>query len=61
MHVRRRLSRFRRGAGEVGQNCLDTSPDLYEPDRLIPLADTYGAKVDFEGTMPIVERHRLNF
>ena len=40
---------------------LDTSPDLYEPERLIPLADTYGAKVDFEGTFPIVERHGLTF
>jgi quercetin dioxygenase-like cupin family protein len=40
---------------------LDTSPDLYEPERLIPLADTYGAKVDFERTLPIVERHGLSF
>lgn len=40
---------------------LDTSPDLYEPDNLIPLAASYGAKVDLEGTAPIAERHRLRF
>ena len=40
---------------------LDTSPELYEPASLAPLADEYGAKVDFEGTMPIVERYGLNF
>lgn len=40
---------------------LDTSPDLYDPQRLIPLAETYGAKVDFDGTSPIVERHGLRF
>lgn len=38
---------------------LDTSPDLYEPEKLIPLADSYGAKIDFDGTFPIVERHGL--
>lgn len=40
---------------------LDTSPHLYEPAELIPLADGYGAKVDFEGTLPIAERHGLRF
>ena len=40
---------------------LDTSPELYEPESLIPLADSYGARVDFEGTLPIVQRHQLRF
>lgn len=38
---------------------LDTSPELYEPEKLIPLAEQYGAKVDFEATMSIVEAHHL--
>lgn len=40
---------------------LDTSPELYEPEKLIPLADHYGAKVDFDATLSIVESHRLSF
>jgi quercetin dioxygenase-like cupin family protein len=40
---------------------LDTSPELYEPEELIPLARSYGAEIDLEGTVPIVERHGLRF
>ena len=32
-----------------------------DPDSLAAMAARYGAKVDFEGTMPIVERHGLTF
>lgn len=40
---------------------LDTSPELYEPVELVPLANGFGAELDFEGTLPIVERHGLRF
>lgn len=33
----------------------------YDPETLPKLAAGYGCGVDFEGTMPIVERHRLIF
>lgn len=33
----------------------------YDPRTLPALAADYGCEVDFEGTMPIVERHRLIF
>ena len=38
---------------------LDTSPELYEPEKLIPLAESYGATVDFEATQTIVATHGL--
>ena len=37
---------------------LDTEPD---PETMAALAAGYGAEVDFERTMPIIERHGLNF
>lgn len=40
---------------------LDASPELYEPEQLLPLARSYGAEVDLEGTGPIAERHGLRF
>ncbi|REK10726.1 MAG: cupin domain-containing protein [Actinobacteria bacterium] len=46
---------------EVLFRLLDSSPDLYEPENLLPLAERYGAKVDFEATFPIVESHKLHF
>ena len=33
----------------------------YSPDTLPALAAEYGAEVDFEATMPLVERHKLIF
>ena len=33
----------------------------YSPDTLPALAAEYGAEVDFEATMPLVERHGLKF
>jgi len=33
----------------------------YDPETLPALAASYGCEVDFEATMPIVERHRLAF
>lgn len=33
----------------------------YSPDTLPALAAEYGAEVDFEATMPLVERHGLVF
>lgn len=33
----------------------------YDPETLPALAASYGCDVDFEGTMPIVERHQLVF
>jgi hypothetical protein len=33
----------------------------YDPETLPALAARYGCDVDFEGTMPIVDRHRLIF
>jgi mannose-6-phosphate isomerase-like protein (cupin superfamily) len=33
----------------------------YDPETLPALAATYGCEVDFESTMPIVERHQLVF
>lgn len=43
---------FRRLAGPGGE---------YSPDTLPALAAEYGAEVDFEATMPLVERHGLLF
>lgn len=31
------------------------------PEVIMPLAERYGVDIDFEGTMPIVERHGLTF
>lgn len=33
----------------------------YDPETLPALAAEYGCEVDFEATMPIVERHQLTF
>jgi len=33
----------------------------YDPETLPSLAARYGCEVDFEGTMPIVDRRRLAF
>lgn len=35
--------------------------DNYDPETLAPLAASYGCQIDFERTMPIVERHGLIF
>jgi mannose-6-phosphate isomerase-like protein (cupin superfamily) len=40
---------------------LDLSPELMEPETLTRLAGEFGAQVDFDGTLPIVERHGLRF
>ncbi len=41
---------------------IDLNPDLFEPDKLVPLAEgDFGVMVDFEGTVPIVDRHGLQF
>ena len=37
-----------------------TMPDP-DPETLMAMAAEYGCDVDFEGTMPIVERHSLDF
>jgi len=33
----------------------------YDPDTLPPLAAVYGCELDFEGTMPLAEKHGLAF
>jgi mannose-6-phosphate isomerase-like protein (cupin superfamily) len=33
----------------------------YDPETLPPLAAEYGCDVDFEATMPLVQRHKLAF
>ncbi len=38
---------------------LDLDPDLMEPERLLAAAARYGADIDFEATIPIIERHNL--
>lgn len=40
---------------------LDQLPEFPEPDQLAAMAAEYNCDVDFEGTMPIVERHGLVF
>lgn len=40
---------------------LDESGGEYDPESLPALAATYGCEIDFEATMPIVERHSLVF
>ncbi len=40
---------------------IDTDPQLLDPDRLAEVGETFGCKVDFEGTVPVVERHGLVF
>ncbi len=40
---------------------LDTRPELADPELLAALAARFGAEMDFEGTMPIVERFGLVF
>lgn len=46
------LERLFRQFGDAG---------LPEPDELAAMAARFGAELDFEGTMPIVERHDLRF
>lgn len=46
------LERLFRQFGDAG---------LPEPDELAAMAARYGAELDFEGTIPIVERHDLRF
>lgn len=46
------LERLFREFGDTG---------LPEPDELAAMTARYGAELDFEGTMPIVERHGLRF
>lgn len=40
---------------------LDAPGGEYDPETLPALAAEYGCQVDFERTMPIVERHGLTF
>lgn len=40
---------------------LDLEPELMDPEKLAEAAAQFGAEIDFGGTMPIVERHSLNF
>ena len=47
------VDRDRRGLAEPGGG--------YSPDTLPSLAAEYGAEIDFEATMPLVERHGLAF
>ena len=50
---------FRR-LGEPGAG-YDPQTGEYDPDMLPAMAAEYGCEVDFEATMPLVERHRLVF
>ena len=47
------LEKLFRNLGEPGGD--------YDPETLPALAAIYGCDVDFERTMPIIERHRLLF
>lgn len=40
---------------------IDTTPELLDPEKLAEAAERFGAKLDFGGTAPIVERHNLVF
>ena len=40
---------------------LATPEGDYSPDTLPALAAEYGCEVDFEATMPLIERHKLTF
>lgn len=40
---------------------IDTTPELMESEDFPEVARSFGAEVDTEGTMPIVERHGLVF
>lgn len=40
---------------------LGTLVDPPDPETMAALATRYGAEVDFDRTMPIIERHRLAF
>ena len=40
---------------------LATPEGEYSPDTLPALAAEYGCEVDFEATMPLIERHKLTF
>lgn len=40
---------------------LDAAGGELSPEVIAPLAERYGLEVDFDGTMPIVERHDLAF
>lgn len=40
---------------------LDSFADWPEPEALIELAARFGCSLDFEATMPVVERHGLEF
>jgi hypothetical protein len=40
---------------------LATPEGEYNPDSLPALVAEYGCEVDFEATMPLIERHGLTF
>ena len=40
---------------------LATPEGEYSPDTLPALAAEYGCEIDFEATMPLIERHKLTF
>lgn len=40
---------------------LDSLPGWPEPEALVEMADRYGCSLDFEATLPVVERHGLDF
>ena len=40
---------------------LATPEGEYSPATLPTLAAEYGCEVDFEATMPLIERHKLTF
>lgn len=40
---------------------LDAEGGELSPEVVMPLAERFGLAVDFEGTMPLIERHGLSF
>jgi hypothetical protein len=53
-------SSFRAGSRHCSAGFAEPGGE-YSPDTLPALAAEYGAEVDFEATMPLVERHGLLF
>ncbi len=48
-------------SGDSPEERTARSADALDPDTMATFAARYGAQVDFERTLPIVERHGLKF
>jgi mannose-6-phosphate isomerase-like protein (cupin superfamily) len=49
------------GGFEQAFRAMHAYGEEMSPEQMIEIATQYGVEVDFENTMPVIERHRLHF